>query len=152
MCNFLSRTIWPLDWIRTSTPTLGQSGLGNNGNKKVLHTLLSFRTGTSPFCCIVTTDYTYTHTYMLKHIQHKKDERTQFFRKIYLSHFIFERVAKGLILVMCERWVRDWTELQHIDPHSSGYHSFSFLFSWAAQLEAWGPSLCWDMVLIPASL
>ena len=26
-----------------------------------------------------------------------------------------------------------------------------FLFSWAAQPGAWGPSLCWDMVLIPAS-
>ena len=28
--------------------------------------------------------------------------------------------------------------LQHIDPHSSGYHSLSFLFSWFAQL---GPSI-----------
>ena len=38
---------------------------------------------------------------------------------------------------MCERWVGDQTELQHIDPHSSGYHS---PFSWAAQPGAWGPS------------
>ena len=36
-------------------------------------------------------------------------------------------------------------------PNTSGYSSISFLFSWAAQLGAWGPSLCWDMVLIPAS-
>ena len=36
-------------------------------------------------------------------------------------------------------------------PHFSGYHSFSFPFSWAAQLGAWEPILCWDMVLIPAS-
>ena len=45
----------------------------------------------------------YIHIYIQKHIQHNKEERTQFFRKIYLSHFIRERVAKGLILVMCER-------------------------------------------------
>ena len=36
-------------------------------------------------------------------------------------------------------------------PNSSGYHRFSFPSSWAAQPGAWGPSLCWDMVLIPAS-
>ena len=52
---------------------------------------------------------------MQKHIQHNKDERTQFFWKIYLSLYLkrFERVTKGII---CERWVGDWTELQHIDP------------------------------------
>ena len=52
---------------------------------------------------------------MQKHIQHNKDEQTQFFRKIYLSLYLkgFERVTKGII---CERWVGDWTELQHIDP------------------------------------
>ena len=51
---------------------------------------------------------------MQKHIQHNKDERTQFFRKIYLSLYLkgFERVTKDII---CERWVGDWTELQHID-------------------------------------
>ena len=36
-------------------------------------------------------------------------------------------------------------------PKSSGYHSLSFPFSWAAQPGAWGPSLSWDRVLIPAS-
>ena len=36
-------------------------------------------------------------------------------------------------------------------PNSSGYHSLSFPFSWDAQLAARGPSLCWNMVLIPAS-
>ena len=78
---------------------------------------------------------------MQKCIQHNKDERTQFFRKIYLSLYLkgFERVTKGII---CERWVGDWTELQHIDPpNSSGYSSISFPFSWAAQPGAWGPSL-----------
>ena len=52
---------------------------------------------------------------------------------------------------MCERELEMEQKLQHIDPHSSGYHSLSFPFSWAAQLGAWGPSLCWDMVLIPES-
>ena len=36
-------------------------------------------------------------------------------------------------------------------PNSSGYHSLSFSFSWAAQPGVWGPSLCWDMVIILAS-
>ena len=70
---------------------------------------------------------------MQKHIQHNKDEGTQFFRKIYLLLYSkgFERVTKGVIF---ERWVGDWTELQHIDPtNSSGYNSISFPFSWAAQ-------------------
>ena len=62
----------------------------------------------------------------------------------YTSHFI-ERVV-------CERELETEQRLQHIDPHNgSEYHSLSFPFSWAAQPEAWGPSLCWDMVLIPAS-
>ena len=53
--------------------------------------------------------------YMQKHIQHNKDEWTQFFRKIYFSLYLkgFERVTKGII---CERWVGDWTELRHIYP------------------------------------
>ena len=60
------------------------------------------------------------------------------------SHFI-ERVV-------CERELETEQRLQHIDPpNSSGYHSLSFPFSWATQLGAWGPSLCWDMVFIPAS-
>ena len=36
-------------------------------------------------------------------------------------------------------------------PNSSGYHSLSFPFFWAAQPGPRGPSLCWHMVLIPAS-
>ena len=51
----------------------------------------------------------------------------------YTSHFIW----KGCV------WegVGDGTELQHIDPHSIGHNHVSFLFSWAAQPGAWGPSL-----------
>ena len=52
---------------------------------------------------------------MQKYIQLNKDERIQFFRKIYFSLYLkgFERVTKGTI---CERWVGDWTERQHVDP------------------------------------
>ena len=57
---------------------------------------------------------------------------TQFLEK-YTSHFIW----KGCV------WegVGDRTELQHIDPHSIGHNRVSFTFSWAAQPEAWGPTL-----------
>ena len=59
----------------------------------------------------------------------------------YTSHFIWKG-SKGLLKVLlCERWVGDWTELQHIDPHSYSRNSVSFPFSWAAQPGAWGPSL-----------
>ena len=63
----------------------------------------------------------------------------------YTSHFI-ERAV-------CEKWVGDRTKSATYwpSPNSSGYHNLSFPFSWAAQPRTWGPSLCWDMVLIPAS-
>ena len=80
---------------------------------------------------------------MHKYIQHNKDERTQFFRKIYLSLYWKGCVWEG---------VGDRTKTATYWPaNSSGYHSLFFPFSWAAQPGAWGPSLCWDMVLIPAS-
>ena len=56
----------------------------------------------SKTCCIVTTMIhmqLYTYTYTCGNIINNNDERTLFFRKIYLSHFIqngCERVAKGL--------------------------------------------------------
>ena len=88
---------------------------------------------------------------MQKHIQHSKDEWTHFFRKIYLSLYSkgFERVTKGFTV-----WEMSWRLNRtaiYWPANSSGYNSISFRFSWAAQLGAWGPSLCWDMVLIPAS-
>ena len=80
---------------------------------------------------------------MQKHSQHNKDEQTQFFRKIYLSLY-----SKGLRKDLCVRGELETEQrLQNIDLHSSGYSSISFLFSWAAQPGAWGPSLCWDLVL-----
>ena len=82
---------------------------------------------------------------MQKHIQHNKDERTQFFRKIYLSLY-----SKGLRKGYCVRGKLETEQrLQHIDPHSSGYSSISFSFSWAAQPGAWRPSFCWELVLTP---
>ena len=53
---------------------------------------------------------------------------------------------------MCERELETERNSNILNPPSSSSHSrASFLFSWAAQPGAWGPSFCWDMVLIPAS-
>ena len=72
--------------------------------------------------------------------RNNKDKRHSSLEK-YTSHFIWKG-SKGLLKVLlCERWIGGWTELQHIDPHSYGHNSVSFPFSWAAQLGAWGPSL-----------
>ena len=79
---------------------------------------------------------------MQKHIQHNKDEWK------YTSHFIRKGHERYYL------WEVSW-RLNRIaiywPPNSSGYSSISFPFSWAAQPGTWGPSLCWDMVLIPAS-
>ena len=84
----------------------------------------------------------YIHLCIQKHIQHNRDEQTQFFRKIYLSLYWKGCVWEG---------VEDWTKTAtYSPPNSSRYHSLSFLFSWTAQSGAWRPSLCRDMVLIPA--
>ena len=62
---------------------------------------------------------------MQKHIQHNKDERTQFFRKIYLSLY-----WKGL----CARGELETEQNCNIlTPNSSGHSSIFFPFSWAAQ-------------------
>ena len=50
----------------------------------------------------------------------------------YTCPFIWKG-SKGLLnVLLCERWVGDWTELQHIDSHSYGHNTVSFPFSWAA--------------------
>ena len=57
---------------------------------------------------------------------------------------LFERLTKGLRKGYRVRGeLENEQRLQHIDPHSSGYSSITFPFSWAAQPGAWGPSLCW---------
>ena len=91
----------------------------------------------------------YMHICMQKHIQLNKDKRTQFFRK-YASHFI-ERVRKGYEGYYCVRGELETEQNSNIlTPNSYGYNIVSFTFSWAAQPGAWGPSLCWDMALVPA--
>ena len=51
------------------------------------------------------------------------NERTHFFIKVYLSHFILERVDVGCV------WEVSWRRLLHIDPISSD-HSSTSLSSW----------------------
>ena len=86
----------------------------------------------------------YTYTYACRNIFNTiKTSGHSSLEKIYTSHFI-DRVVR-------ERELETEQRLQHIPTNSSGHHSLSLPFSWAAQPGAWGPSLCWDMVLIPAS-
>ena len=83
----------------------------------------------------------YTYTYTCRNIFNTIRTRENTSLEKYTSHFIWKG-SKGLLKVLLsERGVGDWTELQHIDPHSYGHNSVSFLFSWVAQLGAWGPSL-----------
>ena len=66
----------------------------------------------------------------------------------YTSHFSrksYERYYLWEVSWRLNRTATYWS------PNSSGYKSISFPFSWAAKPGAWGPSLCWDMVLTPAS-
>ena len=85
---------------------------------------------------------------MQKHSQRNNDERTHFFRKIYLSHFI----RNGCERVMCERWVGDWTNSNILTPSSFVFSSISFSFCWAAQSGVLRPiALCWVLVLSIAS-
>ena len=46
------------------------------------------------------------------------------------SHTLF---SKGLMLVVCERWVGDGTDCNILTPSSFDYSSTSFSFCWAAQ-------------------
>ena len=97
----------------------------------------------SRYRCIAMTMNNYTYTYACRIIFNTITTSGHSSLEKYTSHFI-ERVV-------CERESETEQRLQHIDPHSSSYNSISFPFSWAAQLGVWEPSLCWDMVLIPAS-
>ena len=98
-------------------------------------------------CCIAMINY--TSTYACRTQWHNKDERLSSLEK-YTSHFIWKG-SKGLLKVLLWEGVGDRTEQQHIDPYSYGHNSVSFPFSWAVQPGAWGPSLYWNMFLIPGS-
>ena len=57
---------------------------------------------------------------MIKHyLRTSMNEQTHFFIKIYLSHFILERVD---VSVVCERWVETGTDC-YIDPTSAFDHT-----------------------------
>ena len=77
----------------------------------------------------------YTYTYACRNIFNTIKTSGHSSLEKYTSHFI-ERVV-------CVRWVGDWTKTAtYWSPGSSGHSSAYFSFSWAAQPEAWGPSLC----------
>ena len=89
---------------------------------------------------------------MQKHSQHNNDERTHFFRKTYLSHFIWnscERVAKGLYVrgeLETEQTATYWPpvllSLAALLSRSAG------LLKWGS----WGPiALCGMLVLSTVS-
>ena len=80
-----------------------------------------------------------SHTLYTSKYRNNNDERTHFFREIFLSHFILERVAKRLMLVMCERWVEAGRACHILTPSSSDYSSTYSSFCWAAQPGSWGP-------------
>ena len=83
------------------------------------------------------------YTYMCGNIFNPIKTSGHFFRKIYLSLY-----WKGCVWEGIGEWTKTAT---YWPPNSSGYHRIAFSFSWASQPGAWGLSLCWDMVLIPAS-
>ena len=78
-------------------------------------------------CCIAVI-HIQLYTYTCRNKINNNDKRIHF-RKIYLSHFI----RNGYERVMCERWVRDWTDCNILTPNSSVFSSTSFSFCWAAQ-------------------
>ena len=85
------------------------------------------------------------YTYTCKNKINNNDERTHFFRKIYLSHFI----RKGCEMVMCERWVGDWTDCNILT--SSSLAALFFSFCWLLNWGSWGSGPLWELVLTTAS-
>ena len=82
------------------------------------------------------------YTYICGNIINNNDEKTHFFRKIYLSHLM------GCERVVCERLVVDWTDWNILTPSSSDYSSTSFSFYWADQPGVlMAQALCWGLVL-----
>ena len=79
------------------------------------------------------------------------DERTQFFRKIYLSLYL-KWLRKGCERVMCEGLVGDWTNCNILTPVPL---SLAELLSRSAGLlnrGSWWPiAFCWVLVLTTAS-
>ena len=71
------------------------------------------------------------------------DKRTHFFREIYLSHFILERVDVSCVWEVSWRWEQTATYWPQVPLY---YSSTSSSFYWAAQPGSWGPKAsvwCW---------
>ena len=99
----------------------------NNLDTKVVYIFLMM-------CLVEFAGKIVTYTYACGNIINNNDERTHFFRKTYLSHFIWKDCER----VVCERWIGDWTDCNILTPSSSG-HSSTSSFCWAAQPESWEP-------------
>ena len=80
--------------------------------------------------------FTHCCVLMCRCMQKNNDDTIMMSRHSSLEKYTSHSIER----VVCERELETKQRLQHIDPHSSGYHSLSFLFSWATQLGAWGPS------------
>ena len=100
--------------------------------------------------------YVYIYNYIQKHSQHNirtsMNERTNFFIKIYLSHIILERVAKGLRKAWCWLCVRGeletGTDCNILTQSSSRNHSSTSPSSWlgCSNVVHWGSrALCLEM-------
>ena len=92
----------------------------------------------------------YSHNQLYKHIcmQKHNDALTT------SGHSCFEKYTSHLFWKGCV-WEGVGNRTKNATywprPNSSSNQGLSFPFSWAAQPWAWGPSLCWDMILILAS-
>ena len=79
------------------------------------------------------------HIYMQKHNDAITTSRHSSLEN-YTSHFIWKGSKGFERVLLCERWVENWTELQYTDPYSSGHNSVSFSFSGVAQPGPGGPA------------
>ena len=99
-------------------------------------------------CCCIAVINIQLYTYTCGNIINYNDERTHFYRKIYLSHFILERVAKRLCVrgeLETEQTATYWPQIPL---------SLATLLSRSTGLlnrRSWGPSPLWELVLTTAS-
>ena len=92
------------------------------------------------YCIVTTMIHMQLYIYTCRNKINNYYERTHFFRKIYLSHFI----RNGCERVMCEWCLGDWTNWNILTPSSFVFSSTSFSFCWAARsgvLRAYSPLL-----------
>ena len=86
------------------------------------------------------------YTYTCGNTINNNDDQTHFFRKIYLSHCILERVVKGLCV-----WELSWrrNRLQNIDPKFLWLQQYLFLILLGSSTRGhWGlQALCLELVL-----